>query len=172
MSKLDSTGTLIYKSGFPFNTYLLIIFPITLIIIFLILQLNIYVLAVYLPIALVLIFLFFSKYSSRIEITDTLEMRVIFFFPWNKNITIDLRKFKYIDYARGFYNQFDDRRIGYFSLLRTSYDLIIFSDNQTNAIMEIKVNMRMGAFNRIITHLKDDAKLQLITLKSINEITW
>lgn len=172
MSKLTPKGTIIYKSGFPINTYLLIILPSALIIMFLILQLNIYVLAVYLPIASVLFFVFFSKYSSRIEITDTLEMRVIFFFPWNKNITVDLRKFKYIDYARGFYNQFDDRRMGYFSLLRTCYDLIIFSDNKTNAMMEIKVNMRMGAFNKIIKHLKDDARLQLITLKSINEITW
>jgi hypothetical protein len=172
MSKLTSEGTIIYKSGFPFNTYLLIVVPTVLLITFLILQLNIYVLVVYLPIALALFFSFFSKYSSRIEITDTLEMSVIFFFPWNKNITIDLRKFKYIDYARGFYNQFDDRRMGYFSFLRTCYDLIIFSDNKIDAIIEIKVNMRMGVFNKIIKHLKDDAKLQLISLKSIDEITW
>jgi len=172
MPKLTSNGNLIYKSRFPFNTYLLIILPVALIVTFLIQQLNIYVLAVYLPVAVVLFFVFFSKFSSRAEITDNLEMRVIFFFPWDKNIDVDLRKFKYLDYARGFYNQFDDRRLGYFSLLRKCYDLIIFSDNKTNALMEIKVNMRMGSFNKIIKHLRNDAGLQLITLKSVNEIIW
>lgn len=172
MSKLTSEGLIMYKSGFPLNTYLLIIAPILLIITSLILQLNIFVLAVYLPIALLLFFVFFSRHSSRIEITNSLEMRIIFFFPWNKNITVDLRKFKYVDYARGFYNPFDYRRIGYLSLLRTCYDLILLSDNITNADIEVKVNMKTGVFSKIIKCLTVDAKLQLIKLKSIDEITW
>lgn len=162
----------IYKSGFPLNTWLLVITPILLLFIFLISDLNLLVLVVYLPIALVLFFTFFSRYSCKIEITDTLEMRIVFFFPWNKNISIDLRKFKYADYVRGFYNPFDSRRIGYHSLNRKCYDLLILSDHQTNTEVEIKVNMRIGAFSKIIKCLTADARLQLTKLNITDEIIW
>lgn len=172
MQQIASENLIIYKSGFPLNTYLIIIAPVVLIITFLILQLNLLALAVYLPIALLLFFTFFSRYSSRIEITNSLEMRIIFFFPWNTSINIDLRKYRYVNYARGFYNQLDDRRIGYFSLLRTCYDLIMLSDNKANTKMEVKVNLKTGAFSKIIKYLTVDAGLQLTKLKSIDEITW
>lgn len=163
---------MLFKSGFPFNTYLLIIITPILISTFLILELNLYVLAVYLPIALLLSFAFFSRYSSRIEITDELEMKIVFFFPWDKNLTIDLRQFKYVDYARGFYDPFDDRRLGYLSLLRTCYDLIMLSDNKTNSQVEVKVNMKIGTFRQILKCMTVDARLSLIRLNSKNEITW
>lgn len=171
-AKTYSKSLFIYKSGFPLNTWLLIIIPLLLLAIFLISHFNLFVLAVYLPIALLLYFIFFSRYASRIEITNALEMNIIFFFPWNKNISINLRKFKYIDYARGFYDPFDYRRLGYLSFYRKCYDLIMLSDNTTNSNIEIKVNMKTGAFSKIIKYLTVDAGLQLIKLKSNGEIIW
>lgn len=172
MSEVENPRSMAYKSGYPINSYLLVIMPVILIMVFVTLNLNIAVLTVYLPIAAIIFYIFFSRQSCRIEISEQQEMKVVYFFPWDKNVTIDLRKFKYMDYARGFYNPFDSRRIGYLSLFRTCYDLIILSDNINDAQLEIKVNSRIFSFRKVTKHFQNTTCLQLIKLRSINEIIW
>ena len=99
-------------------------------------------------------------------------MNIYYFFPWNKNRTIDLKNFKNMDYARGFYDPFDDRRLGYLGLFRRCYDLIILSNNKGGSQVEFKVNLRMSAFKQIISSLQKVAKINLVKLKSANDIIW
>jgi hypothetical protein len=97
-------------------------------------------------------------------------MNIYYFFPWNKDITIDLSNFNSFDYARGFYNPIDDRRLGYFNFLRRCYDLIILLDN--NIQREFKVNLRISSFKKVIHILNKVAKIELVKLRSSDNIIW
>jgi len=161
-----------YKSRYPINVYILLIAPAFLAFISYTYQLNIIALLIYLPIGSLLFYTFFSRYSSRIQIVSRNKMEITYFFPWNKNVIIDLKDLKYINYGRGFYAPFSKHTIGHLSLLRICYDLIILSDNETDAQLEIKINTRMFAFKQLINCLEKDIKLKKVRLKGSSTIIW
>lgn len=172
MPKSPAKAPIIYKSGFPLSLYLFLSFPIVSSGIFVFYQLSILALLINLPVAMLLFYTFFCRHSSKIEITAKNEMRITYFFPWDKNVLINLTKFKYIDYARGFYNPFDERTLGYSSLFRKCYDLLIVSDNINDSQIEIKVNTKLLNFHKLIRFLKKDNKLFLIKLKNTKAFIW
>ncbi len=172
MPKEPSLQHLVYKSNYPFSIYLLFLLPVIFLLLSIKYELNLWGLLVYLPIFIVLFYIFFSRYSAKIEINDAFEMKIFYFFPWNKDITLNLHTFNRFDYARGFYDPFDDRRLGYLSFLRRCYDLLILLSSNRNIQNEFKVNLRVSAFKKIINILNKDIKIDLIKLKSSGNIIW
>lgn len=114
---------------------------------------------------------FFARFSARVEINSQLKLYIYYFFPWNRDEIIDLKDFNSFDYARGFYDSFDDRRLGYLNFLRKCYDLIIFV-NTHNQSKDIKVNLRIGVLKRMVKILHQETKIQLVKLKSSDQIIW
>ncbi|GAA4198123.1 hypothetical protein GCM10022289_06370 [Pedobacter jeongneungensis] len=172
MSKEPSIQHIIYKSNYPISIYLLIFLPILITLLTVLYRANFFALLIYLPIFVIIFYIFFSRYAARVEINNKFEMKVYYFFPWNKNFSINLSVIKSFDYARGFYDPFDDRRLGYFGFLRRCYDLIMLSANDRNIQEEYKVNFIMGAFKKVINILNKEAKIDLIKLKSSENIIW
>lgn len=172
MSKEPSIQPIIYKSNYPISIYLLIFLPIIGILLTIFYKANFFALIIYLPIFLIIFYTFFSRYAARVEINNSFEMKVYYFFPWNRNFSINLFIVKSFDYARGFYDPFDDRRLGYFGFLRRCYDLIMLFESDQNRLKEYKVNFRIGVFKKVINILNKEAKINLIKLKSTENIIW
>jgi hypothetical protein len=103
MSKTSAVPSVVLKTGFSFNTYVLMISPVILVLLSLIYEVNLSSLIFYLPVGSILFYVSFCRYSCRIEVSGAGEMKIIYFFPWNKNRIINLTEYKYIDYGRGFY---------------------------------------------------------------------
>lgn len=171
MPKKPTIQPIDFKSNYPYSIYLLVILPFTLILLTITYNWNFWALLTYLPILIVLFYVFFARFSARVEINSHSKLHIYYFFPWNKNTILDLKDFRCFDYARGFYDPFNDRRLGYLNLLRKCYDLIIFV-NGHNYSKEFKVNLRIGDFKKIIDILDKQAKLVLVDLKSSDHIIW
>jgi hypothetical protein len=172
MSKEPSIQHIIYKSNYPISVYLLIILPIVIALLTFFYGANFFALIIYLPIFLIIFYIFFSRYAARVVINNFFEMKVYYFFPWNENFSVNLITVRSFDYARGFYDPFDDRRLGYFGFLRRCYDLIMLSESDRNRQNEYKVNFRMGVFKKVINILNKEVKIDLVKLKSAENIIW
>jgi len=172
MSKEPSLQHIVYKSNYPFSIYLLFLLPIICVLLSIIYKLNFFGLLTYLPVFIILFYVFFSRYSARVEINNAFVMKICYFFPWNKNVIVDLTTVKSFDYARGFYAPFDDKRLGYFGFLRRCYDLVMLFDYNRNFQSEFKVNFRLGSFKELINVLSKNAKIVLVKLKSTENIIW
>lgn len=156
-----------FKAGYPVSTYILIIVPVVLVFLFLVLGLDIRVPVIYLPIAAIPYYLIFARKSCRIEISGH-EMKVIYFFSWDRDITIDLREFRFLDYSRGIYHPFS----GNSSVVQVCYDLIMLSDNSKRAQIDIRVNIRMFTFRKTIGYLQHKSNLKQTRLISFFDMIY
>lgn len=116
----------------------------------------------YLILIVIAFYFFLSRYSCKLSIDDYSVLHICYLMPWNKSVHIDLKKYKYFDYGRGFYGFITARKMGYFNLLRYPYDTIIISEDSdfSNNILTLRVNLRVGQFNELINHLKKSEKLK------------
>lgn len=135
-----------FKSGYPFNVYLIIVIPIILLVTALFHRLNLNSIMTNLPIGVLAFYLIFSRLSSKIKIADN-ELRVIYFFPWNDAVNIDLEDFDTLYYEKG---------------KRRSFDVLRFVSSKTNAVTEIKVNMKLFCVPRFLNFIQNEAKLQVV----------
>jgi hypothetical protein len=94
--------------------------------------------------------------------------------PWNKNIAIDLKNYKYMDFGRGFYGSLTARTNGMKNLLRYPYDTIILSDHPDfkHDIIILRINLRMGHFNKLLKHLKNPEGLKLTDSDGAGGYFW
>ncbi|MGY0035168.1 hypothetical protein [Pedobacter sp. NJ-S-72] len=83
-------------------------------------------------------------------------MQIRYLMPWNKNKTVDLKNYKYLDFGRGFYGSLTTRTHGMKNLLRYPHDTIILSDHPDfkQHIIILRINLRMGHFNKLLEYLK------------------
>ncbi|MBB5644880.1 hypothetical protein [Pedobacter cryoconitis] len=127
----------------------------------------------YLVLIVIAFYFFLSRYSCKLDIYgSTLHIRYL--MPWNKNVHIDLKSFKYFDYGRGFYNLISERKKGFMNLLRYPYDTIVLSegpDFSTN-ILILKVNLRLGQFNKLLNYLKTSVGLNLTDSNGSGGYFW
>lgn len=172
MPETSPLQSIVFKSGFPINTYVLLVSPVVIVLLSLIYNMNLTGLIFYLPAGLLMFYVFFCRYSCRIEILDSGEMRIIYFFPWNKNRVVKLTEYKYVDYGRGFYVFISKRTLGYFSTLRNCFDLIVLSESIKQSQLEIKVNTRMFGFKQVIDRVQKLFKLRLVSIRSTEEVIW
>lgn len=172
MPETPSLQSVVFKSGFPINTYVLLVSPIIIVLLSVIYDMNLAGLIFYLPAGLLMFYIFFCRYSCRIEISSSGEMSIIYFFPWHKNRIIKLAEYKYVDYGRGFYVFISRRTLGYFSTLRNCFDLIVLSESIKQSQLEIKVNTRMLGFKKLINNLQCIFKIHLVRIRSTEEVIW
>jgi hypothetical protein len=145
-----------FRSGHPFNVYLLIAIPIILLVTALFHRLNLGGVMTNLPIGFLAFYLLFSRFSSKIKIADY-ELKVIYFFPWNDVISLDLEDFDTIYYERG---------------KRRPYDVLRFVNSKTDEAIEIKVNMKMFAIRRLLSFIQNEAKLQVVRTDPEQQMIW
>jgi|GEM_PF-1007485 len=161
-----------YKSGFPLSQYILFILPILLGLIGVFYKANIIGLLVYLILGFLFFYCFFVRYSCKIVIDNHL-MTLTYMAPWNKNLVLDISRYKYFHYGQSFYSFSTSNGLS-FNIATLFYcnDLLILSDNKTDAQLEIKINTRMFAFKRLINLLEKDMKLKKAELKGSSAIIW
>lgn len=145
-----------FRSGHPFNVYLLIAIPIILLITALFHRLDLGGVMTNLPIGFLAFYLLFSRCSSKIKIVDH-ELKVIYFFPWNEFISLDLEDFDTVYYERG---------------KRRPYDVLRFVNSKTDEAIEIKVNMKMFAIRRLLSFIQNEAKLQVVRTDPEQQMIW
>jgi hypothetical protein len=117
----------------------------------------------YLIIIVIAFYFFLSRYSCNLEIDNNSILHIRYLMPWNKDIGIDLKKYKYLDYGRGFYGFITVRKNGHMNLLRYPHDTIILSEKADfkNNVTILKINLRVGQFNKLLNYLKNTEMLKL-----------
>lgn len=145
-----------FKSGYPFNVYLIIAIPIILLVTALFHRLNLNGVMTNLPIGVLVFYILFSRLSSKIKIADN-ELQVSYFFPWNDAVNIDLEDFDTLYYEKG---------------KRRSYDLLRFVNSKTNEVTEIKVNMKVFCMPRFLSFIQNEAKLQVVRTDPEQQMIW
>lgn len=127
----------------------------------------------YLTLIVIAFYFFLSRYSCKLDI-DGSTLHIKYLMPWNKNVHIDLKNFKYFDYGRGFYNLISEREKGFMNLLRYPYDTIVLSERPdfSNNILILKVNLRLGQFNKLLNYLKTPVGLKLTDSNGSGGYFW
>lgn len=95
-----------------------------------------------LPIGLLLYYLLFSRYSNKVEIDGT-ELKIIYFFPWDEDLTLDLEDCKDFRYEK---------------IKWSCYDIIRLTAVETDVPVEIRLNMKMNTRIQLFNHLQNWAK--------------
>ncbi|QNK64046.1 hypothetical protein H7F33_06020 [Pedobacter sp. PAMC26386] len=127
--------------------------------------------AVYLVLMVCAFYFFFSRYSCVLSIENNV-LKIWYLMPWNKEVTLNLKSYQFMDYGRGFY-QLNSRQKGYKNLFRYPYDTMVFSntaDFKENTI--IRVNLRFGQFSVLLNYLKQNEKLKLTDAKGQGGFFW
>lgn len=156
---------------YPVNSYLFVFSLLFLVIFTLFKSHNFSALPIYGIVFCSLFYYFFCRKSAKIALGASNSLKIIYFFPWDKTQEIDLKKIRKFDYARGFYGKFSDKSLGYGNLLRICYDLLILVDDEGKQT-EIKLNLRIFAFKRLIKFLKSQPHLVFEHIESEKFITW
>ncbi|SHG41003.1 hypothetical protein [Pedobacter caeni] len=155
---------LLFKSGYPVNTYILIGLPVVILLLCLLNKANLLGLVFYLPAFLLLFYYFFCRYSCKIELLEN-RLKIRYFVPWNKNRTIDLKGLEYVDYGRGHYAPFSDRPVAYRPGLRICYDLLRLSESMEVPMTEVRINTRMFGFKSLVNTLRKTCKMCLVKVE-------
>lgn len=145
-----------FKSGYPFNVYLIIAIPIILLVTALFHQLNLNGVMTNLPIGVLIFYILFSRLSSKIKIADN-ELQVNYFFPWNDSVNIDLEDFDTLYYEK------EKRR---------PYDVLKFVNSKTDTVTEIKVNMKLFSTPRFLSFMQNEAKLRVVRSDPEGQMIW
>ena len=101
-------------------------------------------------------YILFSRLGCKIKIADN-EVRVSYFFPWNEAVSIDLEDFDTLYYEKG---------------KRRPYDILRFVNSKTDAVIEIKVNMKMFCTPRFLSFMQNEAKLQVVRSDPEQQMIW
>jgi hypothetical protein len=117
---------------------------------------------VYLILLVTAFYFFFSRYSCRVTLSDEGIMTVHYLMPWQKTVIVDLKKYTFYDFGRGFYGCSLSNTHGHFNLLRYSYDQLVLASDKTfqKDLKILKVNLRMGHFKKLLRYFKESANLQ------------
>ncbi|SEA48077.1 hypothetical protein [Pedobacter hartonius] len=139
-----------FGSGYPFNVYLLIIIPTLLLGLGLLRQTDLTYLMMNLPIGMLTFYILLARFSSKIEINDINEFKVVYFFPWDDDVQIDLEDFEHLYYAKGL-----------------GYDVLRFTGNayEVQAVV-IKVNTRISDMQRMLSFIEKQTHLKVVTVAS------
>ena len=136
-----------FGSGYPFNVYLLVIIPILLLGLGLLNQYDLIVVMMNLPIGMLIYYILFSRFSCKIEINEINEMEVIYFFPWDDNVLISLDDFDKVTVEK---------------VKNSSFSLLSFSSADEFAeTVNVRLNMRKGALEQMLTYIKAANKLKI-----------
>jgi hypothetical protein len=137
-----------FGSGYPFNVYLLIIIPALLLVTGLLNQSETALVMMNLPIGMLTFYMLFSRFGSKIEINDTNDFKVVYFFPWDEDIHIDLEDFECLYY---------ERRQG------RNYDVLRFTSSAGEIQpVHMKVNTRIFDMERMIMFIEKETHLKVI----------
>lgn len=139
-----------FKSGYPVNVYLLILMPVILLGISLGCYGCINHIMTNLPIIVLLFYLLFSRHSNKVRITDNFELKIIYFFPWDEDITVDLEDFNQL--------YFDSEKL-------RCYDIIHLISKDSDLPLMIKVNMRKNNLKKLFDFIRVQAEIQIKTEK-------
>lgn len=131
-------------------------------------------LLLYLLLIVIVLYFFLSRYSCRLEIDEDSVMQIRYLMPWNKNRTIDLKNYGYVDYGRGFYGSLTERRNGMKNLLRYPYDTIVLSEKPDfkEQTVILRVNLSIGHFNKLLTYLEQTEGLTLANSNGAGGYFW
>lgn len=99
-----------------------------------------------------LMFLFFYvlllRFACKVKIKENV-LEVIYAFPWDKKIVIDLAKVESIDYAKGFYDPFANQSLGgLFVFPKYCYDQLILEVKGEENLLTLNVNTRIFRFDK------------------------
>lgn len=145
-----------FGSGYPFNVYLLIIIPILLLGIGLYRQSDLAYLMMNLPIGMLTFYILFTRFSSKIEINEINGFKVVYFFPWDDDVQIDLEDFEQLYYSKGL-----------------GYDVLRFTGNANEVqSVVIKVNTRSSDMQRMLSFIEKETHLKVVTLATGQKKTF
>jgi uncharacterized membrane protein YobD (UPF0266 family) len=137
-----------FGSGYPFNVYLLIIIPALLLVTGLLNHSEVVAATMNLPIGMLTFYIIFSRFGSKIEISDGNEFKVVYFFPWDEDIQIDLEDFEYLYYEKR---------------QRRNYDVLRFTSSAGEIQpVVMKVNTRIFDMERMIVFIEKETHLKVI----------
>ncbi|MBB6502918.1 hypothetical protein [Pedobacter cryoconitis] len=119
-------------------------------------------------------YFFLSRYSCRLQIDQFDVLHIRYLIPWNKNITVKLKDYKYMDYGRGFYGFLGTRKNGNLNLLRVPQDTIVLSNSTDfkNEVAILKVNLRIGQFKELLDYLEKVEKLKFADSAGAGGYFW
>jgi hypothetical protein len=105
-----------------------------------------------------LMFLFFYmlllRFACRLKIKEDV-LEVVYAFPWDKKIVIDLAKVESIDYAKGFYDPFSNQSLGgLFVFPKYCYDQLILEVKGEEVLLTLNINTRIFQFDKCFKTLK------------------
>lgn len=100
----------------------------------------------------VLIFLFFYllmlRFACKLKVNGKV-LEIVYFFPWYRNIKVDLATVESVDYAKGFYDPFSSQSLGgLFVFPKYCYDQFIFKIKGEDELLTLNVNTRVFQFDK------------------------
>jgi len=128
----------------------------------------------YILLIMIAVYFFLSRYSCRLQIDQYDVLHIRYLMPWNKNMVVKLKDYKYMDYGRGFYGFIESRKNGHLNLLRIPQDTIVLSDSMDfkHKVAILKVNLRMGQFKELLNYLEKTEKLKFADSAGTGGYFW
>ncbi|TDG36116.1 hypothetical protein EZJ43_10575 [Pedobacter changchengzhani] len=170
MPKNSTIQPLKFKSIVPVSNIFFFVTPLFfLLTIYLYREINITALLFNFLLGIAIFYVMFARFGCNVLIKNN-EMSIIYFMPWRKKMEVNLNNYKCLSYGRSFYSLSLNNRLGYFSLFRICYDVLILTNDEKK--IEIKINTMMFGFMKMISFLKNKIGLKETKPSISKEIIW
>ena len=146
-----------FDGGFPITLFILIV-GLLLQFCVLVQISNIGKILFYSVFTFVFFYILLLRYACKLKVSSG-KLEIIYFFPWDNNVIVDLSKVESVDFANGFFHPFSNQSLGgLFVFPKYCYDQYIFQIKDKEDLLTVNINTRLFQFGKCFKLIKSIVK--------------